>query len=269
MKRSMVINTLKKSIYEILEDDSDRTILGRTLGWFIVFLVILNIVALMLESMVQYHQKYFVEFQLFEIFTIMVFSFEYVLRVWSCTSNQKYSSLFWGRFTFALRPLLLMDLLAILPFFVGALGVDLRFLRAIRLIRLFRLLKLARYSKTLKMFGNVFRKQREELATSILFLLLVLLISGSLMYFAERSAQPEKFSSIPHSMWWAVTTLTTVGYGDTYPMTPTGKIIAAFIAILGIGMVALPAGILSSGFSNEISRNKKTTCPYCERNDDE
>jgi len=170
-----------------------------------------------------------------------------------------------GRFRFALSAMPMIDLLAVLPFYLPFLGLDLRFMRAVRLFRLFRVAKLARYSEALRTFCRVLGAKKEELGVTLFTLFLLLLLASCLAYYAERDAQPEAFSSIPAAMWWGVCTLTTVGYGDVCPVTALGKGIAAVIAVLGIGMFALPAGILGSGFVEEIQKRKKCLqrCPHC------
>jgi voltage-gated potassium channel len=169
-----------------------------------------------------------------------------------------------------LSPLTLLDMLAILPFYLP-INLDLRFLRALRLFRAFRLLKVGRYNSSLKLIRNVFIDKREEIVLSLSMMAILLLFSACLLYFIENKSQPQAFSSIPAAMWWAVTALTTVGYGDIYPITPLGKLIASIIAISGIGMFALPAGIISSGFVESIQRRKQEHirqddvihCPHC------
>jgi len=143
---------------------------------------------------------------------------------------------------------------------------DMRFVRGIRLFRLIRVLKIGRYSTSLRTLVNVFKRKKEELIISVFSMFLLLIIVSSLMYLIEHNAQPEVFSSIPASMWWGIITLTTVGYGDVYPVTIVGKFCGSFIALLGIGLFALPAGILASGFAEEIHRKKvdtTETCPHC------
>jgi voltage-gated potassium channel len=170
-----------------------------------------------------------------------------------------------GRIRFALTPLALIDLLAILPFYFPLfLPIDLRFIRALRLFRLFRIFKLTRYSDALKKLGGVVILKKEELLISVMIVLVILFFASTLMYFIEGETQPETFSSVPKSLWWGVVTLTTVGYGDVYPVTPLGKVLGAVIAFLGVGMFALPAGILASGFAETIHRKREqTTCPHC------
>ena len=210
--------------------------------------------------------KYF--FSYFEVVSVIIFSIEYLLRVWSCTTNNKYKHPLWGRIKFIFSPFALVDLFAILPFYLPMIfPFDLRFIRIIRLLRIFRLFKVGRYSEELKIFGRVLKSKKEELIITLFIGFILLILSASLMFFVENPVQPESFPNIPASIWWAITTLTTVSYGDVYPVTTLGKIIAGIISILGIGMFALPAGILSSGFLEEIkkkrTKKKIKVCPYC------
>ena len=160
----------------------------------------------------------------------------------------------------------LVDLAAILPFYLPLfIKLDLRFVRALRLLRLFRIFKMGRYSSALQMLGRVVRAKKEEIFITALVLIMLLVVASGLMYYIEKDAQPKQFSSIPSAMWWGVATLTTVGYGDVYPVTAAGKILSAVIAILGIGLFALPTGILASGFIEELHKKEtgKIICPHC------
>ena len=166
---------------------------------------------------------------------------------------------------FALTPLAIVDVLAVLPFYLPFLGVDLRALRILRLFRLFRVFKMARYSNAMHLLWRVLVARRAEMLITLFTMAILLLLASTSMYFAETEAQPEAFPHIPAAMWWAVATLTTVGYGDVYPITPLGKVMGSVIAILGIGMFALPTGVLGAGFVEEIQKRKKPrkTCPHC------
>lgn len=228
---------------------------------FIMILIILNVIIVMLETVDHLYAAYTREFFLVEVVSVLIFSVEYVSRVWSATAHPDYSHPVWGRLQYATSPYMVIDLLAILPFFVGAI-IDLRFLRALRLLRFLRLLKLTRYSESLQMFIQALRLKREELVITSIVGVILLLVASSMMYFAERGAQPDEFSSIPAALWWGVITLTTVGYGDVTPVTPIGRLLGAGVAILGIGLFALPASILASGFI-EAARGELVQCPHC------
>lgn len=138
-------------------------------------------------------------------------------------------------------------------------------LRGLRIFRIFRLFKIARYLNALTLIRKVFAKKKEELVISPFATIFLLLITSTIMYYIENEVQPENFSSIPETMWWGIATLTTVGYGDVYPFTPLGKFLGGIIAIIGVGLFALPAGILASGFSDELSKGKSENnyCPKC------
>ena len=170
---------------------------------------------------------------------------------------------------FAVSGIALIDLLAILPFYLPFVGLDLRFLRALRLIRIVRIAKVGRYYSSLNLIRDTVRARKEELVLSVAIMVLLLVVSASVMYYAEHEVQPEAFPSIPASLWWAVVTLTTVGYGDAFPVTTLGKFLASVISILGIGMFALPTGILGAGFVEEIRKRRDEVevkrCPHCGR----
>ena len=238
----------------------------RAISFSLICLIFLNVVAVIFGTVEELHRNYRHLFLYFEIFSITVFSLEYILRLWSCTADEGFERPIWGRIKFVLTPMALIDLLAVLPFFLPAIiPLDLRFLRAVRLFRLFRLMKIARYSESFVRMARVFRAKKEELVIAFLAGCVLLVVAASLMYFFENEAQPDKFGSIPAAMWWAVVTLTTVGYGDIYPITAAGKVIAGAVSLIGVGLVALPAGIIASGFMQEIQRPSRIyiICPYC------
>lgn len=257
---------IKKRIFEILEVAAPGDLPSKIFDIFIMTLISLNVIAVIIETVEWLSSQYMVFFRNFEIFSVGIFTIEYISRIWSCTTNTRFENPILGRIRFALTPLLIVDLLAVLPFYLPMIvPLDLRFLRALRLLRIFRMFKMGRYSESLKMFGSVIKAKKEEIVIVLFVILILLIISSSLMYFVENESQPQAFSSIPHAMWWGVATLTTVGYGDVYPVTPMGKFLGAIIAILGIGMFALPTGILASGFIEEIQKRriKRMICPHC------
>ncbi|MDD2889392.1 MAG: ion transporter [bacterium] len=256
---------MKNRIFKILEKATPGNLPAKIFNIFIITLIILNVLAVILGTVKSFSQ-YTVVFRIFEIFSVIIFTVEYILRLWSCTTDDRFKGAVTGRIKFAVTPLSLIDLMAILPFYLPMIiPIDLRFIRIVRLLRLFRIFKLGRYSDSLKTFSNVLKRKKEELFMSIFIILILLIVASSLMYFVECDAQPKIFSSIPAAMWWGVTTLTTVGYGDIYPITHIGKFIGAIIALLGIGMFALPTGIIGSGFIEEVHKKREETrkCPHC------
>jgi len=219
--------------------------------------VLLNVLTNILASVDDIYAAYREPLFAFEVFSTLVFTLEYGLRLWSCVESPvpRFRSPLLGRLRFAATPMLIIDLLAILPFYLLIwTQVDLLFLRVFRLFRIF---KLTRYSPAMTLLMTVLRREARAFGAATFILLVVLIFAASGMYLVEHNAQPESFGSIPAAMWWAVATLTTVGYGDVTPITPWGKFFGATITIVGVGMVALPAGILASAFSDELRRRRE------------
>ncbi len=248
-------NNLKQKIHDLLYGN-------KTVIKFIYVLIVLNIVALILESYEPFRARHGFGFQVFEIFSIVIFTIEYLARVY--VSNIKGT----GRRNFAFSFYGVIDLLAILPFYLPFIFTfDLRVIRILRIFKFIRIFKLGRFNRSFKTISAVIKDTKEELIVTLFIAFVLLLISSTLMYYAESVAQPDKFQSIAHSFWWAIATLTTVGYGDVYPVTTFGKFLSSIIALIGIGFVALPTGIISSAFIERIEKNqgKKNVkkCPDC------
>lgn len=242
-------------VHHLLQSESpDGT--ARVVQAAIVVLIVLNVLAVMAESVASIHERFGGALRAFELFSLGVFVVEYVLRMWAAGEDPRFAGAA-GRLRWMVTPFAIIDLVAIVPAFFPV--SDLRFLRVLRL------LKLSRHSEGLRILGHVFRRRRDELMMALFLVALALLLSSSLMYYAEHEAQPEVFSSIPATMWWGIITLTTIGYGDTFPITQAGRVLAGVVAIVGILVVALPVGILASGFTDELQarRDEKDACPHC------
>jgi voltage-gated potassium channel len=208
------------------------------------------------------HTKYTAVFTGFEYFSIAIFTVEYFLRVWTAPCKFPNSNFSYLRYIVSFMAII--DLCAILPFYLPfVINVDLRLLRILRLFRLLRILKLNRYNNSLELIGKVLKNEKEKLFMTIFIAVVMLLLASSIMYYIENAVQPDQFPNILATLWWAVATLTTVGYGDVYPVTVLGKLLSGVIAVLGIGLVALPSGIISSGLINEVSGRQKKICPHC------
>ena len=250
--------TLRRSVFRLLETAQDSDSKSKAVDFLLIVLILASVVAVVLESMPSVEQRYGPALYWFEIITIAVFSVEYLLRVWSCVENDPEDAEhpIRSRLRFMTSFHAIVDLLAILPFYLlmfGAFGgLDMRFLRAIRLLRV---LKLTRYFAALNMLVVTIRDNSKALAAAFLILATVMLLAASGMYYFERHSQPEAFGSIPAAMWWAFSTLTTVGYGDVTPITVGGKIFGAMSTVVGIGMVALPTSILASGYNQQLKIN--------------
>ena len=261
------MTSLKRTVYEVIEQAAPGHRASEIFDIFLITLITLNVVALIagtVEGILQISPQ---AFHLFEVTSVGIFSVEYVLRVWTCTEDPRYTHPVKGRLRYMASPLALIDLLAVLPlylvFFVNLHGLDLRFLRVVRLLA--RIVRLSRYFSSLSTLGKVVHTKQGELAAVVSVLFLLLVMTSSMMFFAEHEAQPEEFASIPRAMWWSIITLTTVGYGDVFPVTAAGRVLAGIIAIVGIGLFALPAGILGSGYMEELAKVAKepVRCPHC------
>lgn len=266
-------HTTKKKVHGLLHPE----IVGdkhwdKVINIFIIVLIILNVVAVILETVVSIHDKYEDFFFYFDWISVIIFTVEYVLRVWSSNHEEKYKHKVWGRLKYMVSPGALIDLIAIIPSYLHAfIGLDLRVLRMLRLMRLLRLFRLTAYMKSAQMIINVFKKRKNELALSFILAIFLIIIASCIMYFAEHLAiapgeKESKFSSIPATIWWSVVTLTTTGYGDMFPITDLGKVMASLIMLTGVAFFALPAGIITAGFLEEFrkTRVQKThICPHC------
>jgi voltage-gated potassium channel len=230
---------MKEYIKGIVELNDNR--LSRFFGFSIQLLIILSVVTFSIETIPDLKPRTRSVLKSFELFCVIIFSIEYVLRVYVADRKLKFIFSFFG----------IIDLLAILPFYV-AFGVDLRSVRTLRFVRLFRLLKLVRYNRAIKHFARAISIAKEEILLFFFITLILIYLSGVGIYYFEHEAQPEQFSSIFDSLWWAIITLTTVGYGDVYPITIGGRLFTFFILMIGLGVVAIPTGILSSALTRSI-----------------
>lgn len=256
---------IRKRTWEIVEAAKSGDTASRTFDITILALIFLNVIAVIVGSVQSVQERWGTFLNVFEVFSVAVFTVEYIARLWSCTIDPRFSGRIHGRFRHAFRAMSIIDLLAILPFYLPFLGIDLRSLRVLRLLRILRVAKAGRYYSSLNLIKHVFQKKKEELILTSALMGLLLVVSSSVLYYCENAAQPNAFSSIPATMWWAIETLTTVGYGDMYPVTLLGKFCASIIAVLGVGMFALPTGILGAGFVEAIQKHKepKEVCPHC------
>ncbi|MCC5943577.1 MAG: ion transporter [Bernardetiaceae bacterium] len=247
----------KRKIFDIIESDTKGYLPSRIFDYFIITLILCSVVATIVESFeheVGHHNQWL---YYFEVFTITIFTTEYLLRLWTADlyyPNKPYLQAIFKRM---MQPMLIIDLVAIIPFFLPlVMTVDLRFLRVLRTFRLLRIFKLQRYSRALDVVWRVLNAKKHELGATLFLAFILLIMSSTIMYYVESDENPE-FSNILRAFWWTIVTLTTVGYGDVVPVTWLGKIISSFIAVIGIGIVALPTGILSSGFLYELEKEKE------------
>jgi len=277
--------SLKVRINRALNPGEDDSKLVDTL---IIILISANVLAVMLETEpwpavavivkefgINYEAPFTPDYQgfffYFEWFSTAIFSVEYILRLWVCNLDPRFARRF-GRLRYSLTPMAIIDIVAILPTFLPHLieVVDTRIARAIRMFRLVRILKIGRYAYAVQTLTGVISRKKEELAITGFVLVMLLILCSSLIYFIEHDAQPQGYPSIAQSMWWSIVTLSSVGYGDVYPITAAGKFVGSIIILLGVGFVALPTGILSAGFLEHMREKKRGKdaevfgyCPHC------
>ena len=227
--------SLRSKIRSVVEDNTTKK--GKIFDYIIQFLILLSLIAFSLETLPDNSPKLVKFLHNFEIFCIAIFSIEYLLRISVSKKPLSYIFSFYG----------IIDFLAVIPYYLSS--IDLRFLRAFRIFRIFRAFKLIRYNKALNRFQIAYRIVKEELMLFMIVILILLFIVSAGIYFFENEAQPDVFKSIFHSAWWSIVTLTTVGYGDVYPITVLGKIFTFFVLIIGVGVVTVPAGLVATSLS--------------------
>ena len=266
---------IKQYVFSVIQPAESGNIASKIFDIIIMLFIILSVSTVFIttfdppEPIQTWQQK-------IEIVSVVIFTVEYLLRIWTADLLYPESGFFGSRIKYMLSPLAMIDMMAILPFYLPMiLPVDLISIRAVRLVRLLRMFKLNRYSEALASIAKVFEHKAREICASLFFVLILLVVASLLIYYAEHDAQPQQFRNAFSGLWWAVATLTTVGYGDIYPITPIGRVLGAVIAILGIGMVAVPTSILSAGFLEVLEKNdkepdkkeepasEKKYCPYC------
>ena len=267
------MNQLRLTIAQVLESSGQGLRLGRFLDGFLILLIIGNVVAIVLESVQEIAAAHGRLFVIIEFTSVAIFTVEYILRVWACVDKQQYKDLpipnFQKRFRYMRSPLAVIDLLAILPTYLMLfVNFDLRFLRVFRLLRVF---KLTRYSRAMQLLLQSIQEEKGALLAAFFIMSVALITASCGIYLIEHDEQPDKFGSILEAMWWAMATLTTVGYGDVVPITPLGRFFGGVITVLSMGMVAIPTGLLASSFSNQLRRRRVKFAQYvalCSRDGD-
>lgn len=272
---SIKTRKLKQQIYQVIEVTHHDDRLGKLFDVFMIVLISLNVLAFTFETVDSISIPYKSYFNDFETASAMIFTIEYAARLWTCTLNSRYRHPVFGRLKFVFTPLSIVDFISIFPYYLFLFFPNLVFVRELHLLRLARLFKIGRYSESMRTMGKVISSKREDLFSTLFTVFTLLMISSSLMYFAEHAAQPDLYPNIPASMWWGIITLTSVGYGDVAPITPIGRILGGIIAVLGLGLVALPTGIIASGFAEAVEKKRAKQqsqprkCPHCSGNLDQ
>ncbi|NDF83096.1 MAG: ion transporter, partial [Actinobacteria bacterium] len=249
--------TIRSKVYALLNETPTSGRLHSQIDLILVVFIILSVFAVILETVPSIHMPLAAAFTLFDDISVAVFSIEYLLRLYSSPEASPDESAMSQRRAWIVKPSSLVDLIAIAPwylhlFFAGT--VDLRF---IRILRVLRVLKLTRYNTAMKTFSDVMRREQRAFFAAMFVTFLITILAGAIVYEVEHAVQPEKFDTMPRAMYWAVITLASVGYGDISPITPIGQAFTMVLALLGIGIVALPAGILGSAFSDQLHRQRE------------
>jgi voltage-gated potassium channel len=234
---------MKEKLRAVVDSTENR--IGRIVSIGIQVLILISVVTFSMETIPDLKPETRAILRSIELFSVIIFTIEYVIRIYIANRKLKFVFSFFG----------IIDFLAILPFYL-AIGVDLRSLRALRFLRLFRILKLVRYNRAMNQFSRAIKSAKEQIFLFIFITLILIYFAAVGIYYFENKAQPEHFSSIFDSLWWAIITLTTVGYGDVYPITVGGKVFTFFILMIGLGIVAIPTGIISSALTNSVDNTE-------------
>lgn len=247
---------LRKKAYRQLEPTAWRRKGLSPVNQFLVYLIIIAVLEAVIdtEPVVSQGREFLldnIEFGLGLIFLV-----EYVARLWVAVENPRFAKYRFPRLRYAITPIAIIDLVAVIPALFAFSGASSLVLRFFRVVRMIRLAKLGRTSKAFKLLREAFVQKRQEFALILGMLMVTILVAGSLLYWAEGGAQPDKFGSIPRAMWWAIVTLTTVGYGDSFPITPLGKFLAGAIAIMGVMLIALPTGLFAASFTEAMEKER-------------
>jgi len=256
---------MKERIYRLIEKGSHGNKANLVFDYFIMSLILLNIIAVILETFPDIKSRYAGFLYYFEVFSVVIFSIEYLMRLYIADLTFPSNSRLKSRLKFIFSFYGLIDLMAILPFYLPFfMTVDLRFLRILRFMRFLRILKINRYNNSLNLIGAVLKDKRTELGITFFGTFLILSIFTFLLYYVEKEHQPESIPNILHVFWWSLGTITKIRYVDIYPVTDIGRIVIGLLAFLGIALIAIPTGIISSGFIARLrSEGKQVKCPNC------
>jgi voltage-gated potassium channel Kch len=244
--------SLRGKVYALLEPTGHSGKLHTYVDNFIMFWVLVSIVSVVLESVDSVHQVLRTEFRVIDVLSFSIFTIEYLARLYAAPENPQYRHTWLPRWGYARSGPALIDLVTILPFLLERFlpfQIDLRFLRVFRLARL---LKLTRYTTAAGTLYKVVRREWQVIMAAVFVMMLLVVLTASMGYIFEHDAQPDKFENIPQSIYWAVVTLASVGYGDISPITPMGRLLTVILALMGIGIFAIPAGLLASAFTDQL-----------------
>ena len=250
--------TFRQQIFALLNPTPTSGRLQEMIDSFIVWWVFISVVCVVIESVDSIHYVLGMQFVYVDVISVTIFTMEYLFRIYSCVEDPKYQGAIRGRIDAAKAPLAIIDLLAIVPFFLEGLLHQIFDLRFLRIFRLMRLLKLTRYTTSTGTLSKALEREWPVIAASTFIMLLLVVLTASLGFLFEHEAQPEKFENIPQAIYWAVITLASVGYGDISPITPVGRLMTIVMALVGIGIFAVPAAILSTAFNDQLHKDRES-----------
>jgi voltage-gated potassium channel len=250
----------RAQLFAILHEPDPGNRIARWANWFLAALIIANAVAITLESMSVLNRSFARALYLFEACSTALFIVEYAARVWTSVEQGRLSHPLWGRLRFMRQPLALLDLIAIVTWWTPW---DLRFLRVLRLVRLLKILHLYEFEAALERLGIALHKRKELLMVSVALMAMFVYVASALLWQIEHERQPDVFSSIPASFWWATVTFNTIGYGDMVPLTPLGRGFAAVVSVLGVGIFALPTAIVIAAIIESSGSGNPYVCEKC------
>jgi voltage-gated potassium channel Kch len=256
-RRANAGRTFRQQVYALLNPTETSGKLHELLDTVIVWWVFISVMSVILESVAGLHYLFNLHFIVIDAFAVFIFSMEYIFRLYSIPEDPKFQGAIAGRFSYARSPIVVIDLLAIIPFFLESLLGHLFDLRFLRVFRLMRLLKLTRYTTSTGTLMKALKREWPVIGASTFIMLLLVILTASLGYLFEHEAQPDKFENIPQAIYWAVVTLASVGYGDISPITPVGRLMTIIMALVGIGIFAVPAAILSTAFNDQLHKDRE------------
>jgi len=253
------MESIRKKIFSLLSSPEDNNTSSWYVNLFLIVLIFFNVLAIILKSVDTYYAAIPEFFEWFEIFSVIIFTIEYFLRIWTADLHSDYGRAPMANMRHALTPLMIIDLLAILPFYLPFLGIDLRFMRILRLFRVFRLVRLIRFTQALDLIYRVYAKRVELLIIFTIAAAFLLIMGSVILYYIENPLQPEAFENIPKTMYWVMGLLATVGFGEIAPISPWGRFVVMLLAFVGVLLFAFAAAVISSGFTEVMDevRNKK------------
>jgi voltage-gated potassium channel len=261
MKEDSMGHHLRKRVFHILHKPSRQNPWARYVNYLLAALIVSNALLVAIETVPSIQSTFRSAFVAFEILSTSIFALEYLARVWVCVEQGRYSRPIAGRLKYLLSPLPILDLIVITTFWST---VDLRFLRVARMVRLLKVLNMAQFEESLGRIGTALNRRKELLVVAVVMMVLCIYASAAVLYQLEHLTQPTVFSSIPETFWWAMTTLTTIGYGDMVPITPVGKLCAGLISVFGIGVFALPTAIVTAAIVEAgASDGEIVVCKHC------